>query len=104
MLKNEDLRYKRNNEIRSEIADMAGIETDRYENADSRFTKSHLKKIAKSIQPNYTVEDMKLRELLVYVCVISDTEYQPTSGRQYGLRRENLKSIYETLSRTIRLY
>jgi len=98
MLKDEDLKYKRNNEIRSEIAEMSGIETSRYEDNSKRFTKSHLRKIAETIEENSTTSDMKLRELLVHVCVLSDTDYQPTSGRQYGLRRENLKSIYNTLS------
>jgi hypothetical protein len=85
-------KYKRNSELRAEIAFLADIPTDRYSASEqNRFTKAHLLDIARQLGD--PPEDLTLAELYPWVCEAAGTDYNANAGNQWGLDRDRLKAI-----------
>lgn len=93
------LRYKRNAELRAEIAALAGVETDRYgPGSDRGLNKAHLLAVADRLGvESGENEEPTLARLYELVCEAVGETYEPTTGNQWGLQRKDLKAIHRAL-------
>jgi len=95
---------KTNGEIREEILQSVGIETDRYtKDRKKNFTKHHLREIGESIESGSTDRSMIVPDLFRLICSLCGTEYGEDKGRRHGLNRENLIEIHKEVCDTTKI-
>jgi hypothetical protein len=96
------LKYKRNIELRREIAYTAGGDPTRYGEEDPRrgLVKADLQRIATQLQPaddDTDIAALDLRGLYETICRFADAEYSPNAGNAWALNRAALKAIHRVL-------
>lgn len=95
------LKFKKNGELRKEIAYTVGGDPSRYgADSDKGLTKGDVFRLAVQLQPedsDLDLTELRLRDMYDAVCRWAGTEYQSSAGRSWGLRRDNLKAIHRAI-------
>ena len=92
--------YWNSTELRRQIADMVGDDASRYSHRKRKFNKEAVEKIIRTLDPEIAdekIEGMRLEDMYRFVCEMVGDRYQPTAGRQWGLKKRNLRNIYVAL-------
>lgn len=93
-------KFKRNRELRQEIALAVGIEPrDRYVVHDRGLRKRHLQAVARKldVETNASVDELSIEELYKAICRVVGSKYQGTAGNQWRINRPNLKRLHRVL-------
>lgn len=92
------LKYYRSNQIRDEICALVGVDPgDRFGVAETRgLRKRHLQAVARELGIEWE-DSITLRELYNLVCDEVGAEYNANAGNQWGMDRDCLKAIHQSL-------